>query len=223
MAIAQSISCSIRGAPDCQNTATLAVLAPEAASGNPSLFMAAPPSVAMPLVIGVTNDMNQNMDLYSAGVEGAGGSGYQGYGTLAVGGTSGTPDSTTFTLFIDTHRIGSGINSAPLLTSGAVPRQYSKSATIAVSGASTSVAGDESTSTSLVIESQLASSDSMPLFIDKGFNVSDDLALHISNRIGSGHLPLVLDCTYASNDNIPLFIRTPPSGRMSLYTRGFLE
>lgn len=214
---------SIRGAPDIEATTTLSLNYSVAVSGNPTLFMAGHPSLSMPLVIGVTNDSDRDASLYVSGTEGAGADGYQGYGTLVLKGRDGIYDDTNFTLFIETHRIGSGINTSPLYLAGDTPRSINKGATIAVSGGVVSGPGNVSQTATLLIDSHLETSGSIPLFIDKSFNTSHSATLYINNRMASGHMPVVVIAGPHRNDNISLFITPPASGNTTLYTRGYLE
>tara|TARA_R110000824_G_scaffold138588_3_gene303300 strand:+ start:354 stop:1052 length:699 start_codon:yes stop_codon:yes gene_type:complete len=222
-------SLSIRG-PTAKE-GTLAIIGPVAVSGTPSLFLAAPPSLVMPLVIGVTRYGLGSSTLY---VDGAATSDpiaedYQGYATLTITPTPNASDSSTMSLYLDTHRIGSGINTGPLYLSGTSPLSTSKSADLQLRGMH-ATAGDDyphigefGGETTLYIRHKEMLSDNMPLNIEKGFNAANTATLYINSQIGSGHVPLLIDSTMKSNDSIPLSISTPPSGNVTLYMRGYLE
>mgnify|MGYP003148205309 CR=1 FL=1 len=216
---------SIRGAPDIEGTATLSLNYSVAVSGNPTLFMAGPPSLSMPLVIVANPSDSGDASLYVSGTEGTGtgADDYQGYGTLVLKGRVGVYDSTNFTLFIETNRIGSGINTSPLYLAGDTPNSINEGATIAVSGGVVSGPGSDSQTATLLIDSSLETSESIPLFIDKGFNTSHSATLYINNRMASGHMPVVVKGGHIKSGNVSLFIAPPASGNITLYTRGYLE
>ena len=206
---------------------TLAISGPPTVSGILPLFLASPPSLTMPLVIGVTRYGVSSSTLYIDGVATPDPTAedYQGYATLTIIPTPNASDSSTMSLYLETHQIGSGINTGPLYLSGPSLSSTSKSADLAVRGILTvpvHLSGFEG-GVSLFIEHNEVSSDNMPLHIEKDFNTAGFATLYINNRMASEHLPLKIDSAYLSNDNIPLSISTPPSGNTTLYTRGYLE
>jgi len=226
-AVLTNTTLAIRGAPDVLATGTLFISGPDGVSGNSTLFMAAPPSLAMPLVIGVTRYGSGNATLYTDGVATSDPTAedYQGYATLTIIPTPNASDSSTMSLYLNTHQIGSGISTYPLYLSGTSPLSIDKSADLTVRGIHTvpnGVSGFEG-GVSLFIEHNKELSDDMPLHIEKGFNTANTATLYINNRMGSGHLPLVMESTYVLTDSVPLSIKPPASGNMTLYTRGYLE
>jgi|TARA_R110000824_G_scaffold36240_2_gene112780 hypothetical protein len=226
-AVLTNTTLAIRGAPDVLATGTLFISGPDGVSGNSTLFMAAPPSLAMPLVIGVTKDGSGNATLYTDGVATVDptASDYQGYATLTIIPTPNASDSSTMSLYLNTHQIGSGINTGPLYLSGTSPLSVNKSADLTVRGMHAvpdSVSGFEG-GVSLFIEHNKELSDNMPLHIEKGFNTANTATLYINNRMGSGHLPLVMESTYVSSGIMPLSIKPPQQENVTLYTRGYLE
>jgi hypothetical protein len=227
----KKVTLAIRGAPDALAKGTLFISGPVVASGNPTLFMAAPAGLTMPLVIGFTSYGSGTATLYMDGVATSDPTAddYQGYATLVIKPTPNASDSSTMSLYLETHQIGSGINTSPLFLSGTSPFSINKSADLAVRGVhagdgpSDPLAGEFEGSVSLYIKHNEMLSDNMPLHIDKDFNTANTATLYINHRMGSGHLPLVMESTYVSNDNISLSIKPPASGNMTLYTRGYLE
>lgn len=226
-AVPTSTTLSIRGLPDALLEGTLAISGPPTVSGILPLFLASPPSLAMPLVIGVTRYGNGNATLYTDGVATVDptASDYQGYATLTIIPTPNASDSSTMSLYLNTHQIGSGINTGPLYLSGTSPLSVNKSADLTVRGMHAvpdGVSGFEG-GVSLFIEHNEVSSDNMPLHIEKGFNTAGFATLYINNRMGSGHLPLVMESTYVSSGIMPLSIKPPAQENVTLYTRGYLE
>ena len=220
-----STSLSIRGPTSLEGT--LVMLGPPTASGIAPLFLAGPPSLSTSLFIGMTHDGAANSSLYIDGVATADptASGYQGYATLVIKPTPNASNSNTMSLYLDTHQIGSGISTYPLYLSGTSPLSIDKSVDLTVRGIHTvpdGVSGFEG-GVSLFIEHNKELSDNMPLHIEKGFNTANTATLYINSRMGSGHLPLVMESTYVLTDSVPLSIKPPASGNMTLYTRGYLE
>ena len=225
----------IKGYPDIQNIVSLATSGPKSfetvtASSLEeafpvtalSLFIARSPDIAVPLTIGVTHNASGNADLYVNGAIGGSATDntYQGYATLSIKPTEGTPDTVEFPLFIDTFTIGTGTASADLFIDSSI-NASSGDISIAVSGGLTSAAGDTVEEMTLAITNRDASDTNIPLFIDKGFNTSNTATLYINNRMASGHLPVAMNGANLASGILALHIHTPPSGTTTMYTRGF--
>jgi len=225
----------ITGGPT--RTMPLNAKGPTAWDKTASLFMAAPPEGRTTLWIGVSPNVRASGDaaLYVNGSYATDGSdppvggAYEGNATLAIPATAGFPDDKRFNLHIESYLIGSGINTAPLFLPVPEKDPYptaSTTADLVVAGdvaSAGSAPGTTTANATLAIESNIENNDNAPLHIEKDFNTSTHTTLYINNRMGSGHLPLAMESTYVSSDNVPLIIRTPPSGNISLYTSGYLE
>ena len=212
--------------PDLEVNLTLALVGPASASGNPTLFLAGQPSEAVPLVIFSPQSSSGDISLYIDGnaTSDPTASGWQAYTTLVIPATSGVFHSGSFPLFLSSPSQADvpTTNTSTLFVSGDVGR-VSTNATIFVSGGTTSAPGSVNQNITLFVGSEASDSANMPLFIEKDYNTDNSATLYINNRMGSGHLPLAIESTYVSSDNIPLFIAPPASGKMALYTRGYLE
>jgi len=208
---------AIRGAPDIWGSGALSISGPAAASVNTTLFIPGPGSLKMPLVIRPVQYGSGNVTL---SVEAGPAS-----GTMPLSMTSKLEN--TIPLYMEAQLIGSGINTGPLYLSGTPPFFISKSADLTVRGIHAgNFPGGEGVfegAATLYINNFKTFSDNMPLHIEKDFNTANTTTLYINHRMGSGHLPLAMESTYVSNDNIALSIKPPASGNMTLYTRGYLE
>jgi|TARA_Y100001947_G_scaffold153081_1_gene155474 hypothetical protein len=222
----QVTTLAIRGGPDISQEAPLTLVGPGAVSGNPTLFLAANPSQAIPLAFAALPGSSGNTSLYISAIATSDptASGWQAYTTLAIPATSGVFHSGSFPLFLEVNPTGTLTNTASLATSG-VANVVTTNATFFVSGGTASAAGNVNQNISLFVGRDFGddSSVNIPLFMKEDFNTSNNTTLYINNRMGSGHLPLALTCTDISSDNIPLFITPPSSGQITLYTRGYLE
>tara|TARA_B100000676_G_scaffold141614_1_gene140259 strand:+ start:33669 stop:34505 length:837 start_codon:yes stop_codon:yes gene_type:complete len=221
---------SITGGPDFTGTMTLVAMAPSGSTLFAPLTIHPHPAAEIPLVIGRTRVASGNLDFYIDGVAGAGGGAadYQGYATLAVPSTTnGTYKDQTFPLTVVPHKIGSGISTANLFASGFAPTLV-KAATLATSGSTVSAPGFINNNTekggntvNLHISSRDLQTSSMDLYMDKDFNCSNNISLYINHRMGSGHLTTMTRGADLINNNIPLSIKPPHSGALTLYVRGY--
>jgi hypothetical protein len=217
----------IRGAPDGAESASLYIGPQNDSSLSATLFMAAPPGLAMSLVIGQNTFGSGELTLYSSGFEGGGGISDQSPITLNIGGISndGVPTTTTVPLFIDGPASVEFNESVDLNIIGGSP--------IAASGSlSLVVLGDDPTGSNPILESQITSlyignfdehTSNATLHIETDFNYGTTAPLFIKSSFTSGVMPINIEGAEVEADSISLHIKVPVSSGVSLFNRGYLE
>jgi len=221
----------IKGSPDTSGTAPLYVGPQQPIpSGSITLLSPAHPAADTTLHIGRTANGSGIVTGYIDGVVG-GGPGSESFSSdtrLYISGTDGTvvdslPNSPTLYLdgppFIrESGNIPLNINGTPIVVSTG-----SGSMTFYASGA-------EATTTNPVVDETFATlyignydeaSGIAPLHLETDFNYGETTSLYVNSTISSGVATLEVEGANLYNSGISLFVRTPESGNITIFTKGF--
>lgn len=225
----------IKGSPDitAETTLYLGSISPDP-SGTVPLTIDGPPANQIPLVIGRDQSGSGIATLYIDGVASFGGDNWSSETTLFVEGmaNNATPfvNNPAPPLVITGPPSEDASGDIPLVIDGApvVITTASGQAPLFVSGSAPSSSNPESTEqfgTLFIRNTTTFNEDGavdIPLHIETDFNIGVTTSLYVNSTISSGVVPLVVARgANLSNSGIPLFVRTPESGDITLFTKGF--
>lgn len=217
----------IRGAPDVSESASLYIGPQNELTSPATLFMAAPPGEAMPLVIGQNTFASGALTLYSSGFEGGGGTDIESQTTLRIAGISnnGVSDVADVPLFINGPASVAFNDSADLHIQGELPLPASGSLALFTSGDSPTTTNPvlEAFATSLYIGHFEEFNTNTTLHMETDFNYGTTSPLFVKSSFSSGVIPINVEGAEIEADSIPLHIKVPVSSGVPLFNRGFLE